>query len=370
MSAGVGRTALSKTQRIVVKVGTGVVADQDGQPSMERLTSLVQQIDVLRRAGKEVLLVSSGAIGVGAVRLGLQPHPTAVVDRQACAAAGQAALVGLYASLFEPLGLTACQVLLTEDDFRSRRRYLNLAATLQRLLNLGAVPIINENDTVSTAELALQGATVFGDNDRLSALLASNLGADLLVLLTNVDGLYTAPPDEEQAQRIATWQTQDVRLGSVSAGGRGGMEAKIEAAQVAVRSGVHVVIANGQKPQTLQRVLDGEDCGTWFPAGEGLNKRRQWLAFATTPAGSLVVNEGARSAMVQRKASLLPPGVVGLQGSFEAGAVVSIVTESGEEFARGICGRASREILPQSGTGERNRALVHRDHVVIFSEEQ
>ncbi len=347
-----------------MKVGTRVVTREDGGVALGRLGRLAEQIQGLRRDGREVLLVTSGAIGLGAECLGFSRRPTGVIDRQACAAAGQGALMALYGSLFSHVGLTTGQVLLTEGDFADRRRHVNLAGTLQRLLSLGAVPIINQNDSVSADELILKGS-VFGDNDRLAALVASGLGCNALVLLTDVDGVYSAPPSEPGAERIATWDDHDVRIGALSDGGRGGMGAKIEAAKVATRAGVPVVIANGFSDGSLTAALDGADIGTFFPAEEGMNRRRQWLAFAAAPSGIVEVNEGAKVAMVTRNASLLPPGIVAVKGDFEAGDVVSVRCE-GQEFARGRSAASAAEIrlfVPSQG---KSRAVVHRDHVVIL----
>ncbi|MEE2793069.1 MAG: glutamate 5-kinase [Acidobacteriota bacterium] len=360
----------SAVRRVVVKVGTSVVTRADGGFGAERVAHLIDEIAAVRRGGVEVLLVSSGAIGIGRERLGLTELPTSVVDRQACAAAGQGALMAFYDGLCMGVGLSVAQVLLTEADFRDRRRYLNLAATLQRLLELGALPIINENDTVSTDEIVLRGAAVFGDNDRLSALVAANLGADLLIMLSDVDGVYDAPPDMRGAKRIGLYSGNVVDFGEGSGTGRGGMEAKIAAAQVAANSGVKVIIASGLKPHPLTDVVvEGRDRGTTFPASNSLNKRRHWLAYATVPAGTLVVNDGARDALVSRQASLLPRGISAVRGSFAAGAVVSVVDAQEVEIARGICRESSNaipDLIDQSG---RARALVHRDQIAILIEE-
>ncbi len=361
------RQVLTRARRVVVKVGTAVVTGPEGRLALGRLGALVEQLHLLRGQGREVLLVSSGAVGLGASKLGMSA-PTALVDRQACAAAGQGALIALYENLFRQLGEVGAQVLLTEEDFLHRHRYLKLHDTLERLLELGAVPVINENDTVSTAEIALGKDKVFGDNDRLSALVAAGVDADLLVLLTNVDGVYSAPPGTPEARRIDTWTAEtEVRFGAGSAGGRGGMQAKIAAAEVAVRAGTSAVVASGMDPTALLRIVQGEEVGTLFPARVPWNRRRRWLAYATQPVGRLVVNAGARAAMVERNASLLAAGVEAVEGAFDAGAVVSVVGPDGREFARGICARSSGEALGDSGG--RSRALVHRDNIVILSVE-
>jgi glutamate 5-kinase len=355
------RTALTTSRRIVVKVGTGVVTGVDGSLALGRLGHLVEQISTLRRRGLEVLLVSSGAIGLGAQQLGMGKRPEAALDRQACAAAGQGALIGLYDALFRRLGVSVAQVLLTEADFVDRRRYNILAATLERLLTLGAVPVINENDVVT----GFGDDRVFSDNDRLAALVAGGLGGDALILLTDVEGVLTAPPGDPTAERISVWAEQEVVMGATSQGGTGGIDAKLEAARVASQMGVNAVIASGLDPTGLVRVLAGEDVGTLVSARPGMNRRRQWLAFATAPAGTLVVNDGARSAMVERQASLLAPGVLEVLGEFEPGAVVSVVC-AGREFARGVCGRSAQQVRDSLGSSQRGKALVHRDHVAIL----
>lgn len=366
------RSAMARSRRVVVKVGTAVVTRPDGRLALGRMASLVEQIQALRDAGRQVLLVTSGAVGLGADRLGFERPPKSVVDRQACAAAGQSSLMAFYDGLFGRLGARVAQVLLTEGDFHERHRYVHLAATLNRLLDLGVVPVINENDTVSTAEIALVGAKVFGDNDRLAALVAAGMGADLLVLLTDVDGVYDRPPSEAGARRIPVLGDESVEIGAASPQGRGGMGSKLASARVAAQSGVQVVVAAGKMPEVLLRVVAGEDVGTWVPAEAALSGRKRWLAFATAPAGRLVVNEGARASLVERKTSLLLPGVVSVEGTFVSGAVVSIVDAHGREFARGRVARGSEEITRElvDRPAGRGRALVHRDHVVVFEEEE
>lgn len=370
MGATFDRSALASAQRVVVKLGTGVVARGDGRMALGRMGSIVEQVEAAWAAGRRVVLVSSGAVGLGAERLGMDRRPTGIVDRQACAAAGQGALMALYDALFGRLGRRVAQVLLTEGDFHERARHVHLAATLERLLELGVVPIVNENDTVSTAEIALHGARVFGDNDRLSALVAAGLGADLLVLLSDVDGVHTGPPGEPGSERVPVWsEGRSVRLGEGSALGRGGMGAKIASAERASAAGVHAVIAAGQAPDVLGAVLRGEDVGTWFPARGGWNRRKSWLALASAPAGRVVVDAGAREAVVGKQASLLRPGVVSVEGTFRAGDVVSLVGPDDQEFARGRVEVDAEALRGPPGAG-RGKAIVHRDHVVVLVEER
>ncbi len=259
--------------RIVVKLGTNVIMREDGRVALGLLCGLVEQVAALRAQGIEVLLVSSGAVGLGMERLGLSERPTAVSQIQACAAIGQSRLMGLYDDAFDRLGCPIAQVLLTEDDFRDPTRHTNLRATLDALLTLGVIPIVNENDTVSTMELDRPAETrqrerIFGDNDKLSALLLKHIGADLLVLLSDVDGLYDRNPQEAGAVVIESVDTVDDELLALAEGGngrgRGGMISKLESARIVLRAGKQAVIANGRTPQVLERIVAGEAVGTRF----------------------------------------------------------------------------------------------------------
>lgn len=356
---------MTAARRVVVKVGTAVVARQDGGMALGRLGALAEQIHELRGQGREVILVSSGAIGLGAQVLGFEKRPTIQLDRQACAAAGQGVLIGLYEALFARLGDRVAQVLLTEADFRNRTRHVNLAATLERLLELGAVPIINENDVV--ADALADETRVFRDNDRLAALVAAGVGCDTLVLLTDVEGVFTAPPNDPGAERIAVLRDQEVVIGATGRLGRGGIGAKIEAARVAARSGCAAVIASGVRPGVLREVFAGADVGTLVEPEPGINRRRRWIAWSAAPEGTVVVDAGARRAMVERNASLLPPGVLEVRGGFGPGAVVAVVCD-GVEFARGICGVSADEARALLGQKGKSRALLHRDDVVILAD--
>lgn len=368
------RARLAAARRIVVKVGTNVVMRDDGTPStlaLGRLYGLVESVGALRRQGKEVLLVSSGAVGLGAQRLALKEKPKVLALKQACAAVGQSRLMSVYEHGFEKLGLTTAQVLLTEEDFTSRTRYLNLRATLEKLLELGTVPILNENDTVSTQELE---GHVFGDNDKLSALVASKLDAQLLVILSDVDALYTANPARSRAAErvsLVAELTPEVEAYADGGGarGRGGMATKLQAARIATSSGCMTVIASGRLPGVLERLFAGEDLGTLFLPSAPMPGKRRWLAWASAPAGTLVVNDGARAALLRKKASLLPAGVVSVHGSFRKGDVVSIQDAGGVEIARGIASRGDAEAARLAGAPERGVELVHRDNILIVAEE-
>ncbi len=379
------RHLLTAVRRITVKVGTGVIAGPEGVFSEETLRQIVAQVARARREGREVLLVSSGAVALGAEALGFRRPPTSLDERQACAAIGQSRLMHHYERAFREEHLVTAQVLLTGSDFDGRARYLNLRSTLTTLLGHGVVPILNENDAVSVRELAYsddaadqaEGAKpVFGDNDRLSALIASKLEADLLVLLTDVEGLYDRDPrlpDARLVPHVATVsdsQTPGVTVGQGSSWGRGGMHTKIEAARVAARAGCHAVIAPGYRADAVDAILGGEQIGTWFPARPREAARRRWIAFATRSRGTLELDEGAVAALRERGASLLAAGVRAVRGDFERGDVVELRSPSGSRVGRGIiyCDSESARswCAGERPAGARNHhALVHRDHLVL-----
>ena len=364
------RKSLTEAKRVVVKLGTNVVMGADGLPDRERLLEVVAQIAALRAEGVDVLLVSSGAVGVGARRLGRKTTPNTTVDRQACAAVGQGIIVSLYCELLSQHGCQGAQVLLTEADFAHRATFLNLHHALQRLLEQGVIPIINENDTVSVSELACEKGEVFGDNDRLSALVASRLQADLLVLLTDVDGVLTAPPGEPGSRVVSLLdEDQIVTIGEGNGVGRGGMRSKIRAGRIAASGGVAAVIANGLDKATLQRVRNGEDVGTLIAPRACLNSRKHWLAFSTSMKGMIVVNNGAKDAIAGRRASLLPAGVVATSGQFEAGDVVQVVDEDQTAFARGIARYSAARVEEIMGAHSSDMAGTGRDRFIIASED-
>lgn len=377
---------LRAAQRVVVKVGTSIVTGTDGEVCAGHIEALVRSIATLKRAGRQVVLVSSGAVGLGAGRLGL--HSSRLRDlvmRQACAAVGQSLLMHAYEQLFRVHEVSIAQVLLTEDDFTEWRRYTNLRRTMEKLLKLGVLPIVNENDTVSTAELEDVDSgkeRVFGDNDRLAALVMSKLDADALVLLTNVDGLLwrdSKNADDEEGTLIPLVEEIADELKAVAAGpsasGRGGMLTKLEAAQIALQAGGVAVIANGMKPRVLDDIFAGEQIGTTFISTSRMAGKRRWITYAAGVRGRVIVNEGAREAIIGGKASLLSSGVVRVEQKFEPQDVVSIADCEGREFARGIINCASEEAaaliecrevrsaLPQAG--DRARVLVTRDNLVL-----
>jgi glutamate 5-kinase len=385
------RGSLGEVHRIVIKLGTHVVMRDGVTLAHDRLTSLVDSVARLRQAGREVVLVSSGAVGMGMRVLGLRERPRSLGLRQACAAVGQGHLMHVYTGAFAERGVTAAQVLLTQEDLGDRDKALCVRTTLMRLLELGTVPILNENDSVSVRELvehnvragtAQSTSPVFGDNDGLSALVAVALDADLVVLLTNVDGFFTASPSvDPTAQRISELSTIDeatmARALGTSSGGSGGMASKLEAARLATAEGTAAVIANGAVPGILDRILAGEDVGTFVGTAERRPRRLRHIAVSARKQGALIVNTGALAALVERKASLLPIGVVAVEGDFAPGDVVEIRDGSGRVHGRGLvnynaeacrklAGRHSDEIDTLLGYRGYD-ALVTRDNLVMGS---
>ena len=351
------RAAIRDARRIVFKFGTNVLSRRDGQIALSRVYSYIESLADLHRVGKEIIVVTSGAVGLGARALGME-KPELVTLKQACAAVGQGQLMAIYQEGFARFSISAAQILLTEEDFSIRRRYLSLRNTLNALLELKAIPIVNENDTISTSEIECYRSdgieACFGDNDKLSALVMSKLDADLLVILSDVDGLYDADPRETSSARIIPVVeeiTPEIEaLGfAASKGGRGGMKTKIETAKVAVRSGGLVLIANGKAPDVVNRIFAGEEMGTVFLPTEHLSSKKRWIAYATTVFGRIKVNEGARNALLLHNASLLPAGIVAIENEFASGDVVSILDEKGHEFSRGITNYSSEECRVISG---------------------
>lgn len=358
----VRRKLLNNVSRIVVKVGTGVLTDSRKQPDPAQLEQLVAQMAEQRRAGKEIIFVTSGAVGAGMGVLGYEKRPTELAELQACAAVGQSRLMAIYEQLFAKHGLHVAQVLLTHDDLEHHERHLNARNTLVTLLGRGVIPIINENDAISFTEIK------FGDNDTLSALVASLLPADLLIILTTVDGVIENF-GKANPKTLATIEQIDNALeklagGTDSATAVGGMKSKIQAAKIAVRSGIPLVIASGRKKHVLTRVLAGETEGTVFvPQPNKLRGRKRWLAFFHHPKGALFVDDGAKLALREKGKSLLPPGIARSEGEFAAGDVVRICDRDGTEFARGIADFGAAEIR---GKKLQRVEVVHRDNLVIL----
>ncbi|PZU11181.1 MAG: glutamate 5-kinase [Sphingobium sp.] len=362
-------------RRIVIKIGSALLVDADGQVRTDWLRTLVGDVALRRASGQQVIIVSSGAIALGARRLKLPKGGRgSLEDAQAAAATGQIALSQCWASLLHERGLTAAQMLVTLDDLENRRRYLNASATLERLLALGVVPVVNENDSVATAEIR------FGDNDRLAARIGQAARADAVALLSDVDGLYTANPHADaSAMLIETIETIDESImamadgGSASGMGSGGMVSKIQAAKIATGAGAHLAILSGKVDAPLSHWAEGGR-GSIFLAARGKGARKGWLAGRLTTLGRVVVDAGAEAAL-GRGNSLLPAGVARVDGLFERGDVVDIVALDGRVIARGlieydsaaaakIAGRRSEEIAALLGEMPRS-VLVHRDHMAM-----
>jgi glutamate 5-kinase len=368
---------LTDAKRVVVKVGSTLLVDAEkGRLNRAWLETFTADVARLRKRGQEVILVSSGSIALGRRHLGLGAGKLKLEESQAAAAVGQIRLAHAYKELLDHHEITVAQILLTFEDTEVRRRYLNARGTLNTLLSLGAVPVINENDTVATAEIR------YGDNDRLAARVAQMIGADCLVLLSDIDGLYSADPAEQpNATFIAevheiTAQIEAMAGGVSSAMGSGGMQTKIAAAKIAMGAGCHLCIAKGAYQHPLKRIEDGARC-TWFvPSSTPVAMRKQWIAGSLKPAGAVRVDEGAVKALRGRK-SLLPAGVTGTSGSFGRGDTISVLGPDGTEVARGICaysdkdaarimGRKSREIEALLGFRGRDE-MVHRDDLVLMT---
>ena len=356
------RDSLTNSSRVVVKFGTGILTNRSKQIDLGQVEQLVAQVAAQRQAGREVVVVSSGAVGAGMGALAMDKRPTDLSDLQACAAVGQLKLMAVYAELFARHDLQVAQVLLTHDDLEHRERHLNARNTLVSLLDKGVVPIVNENDAVSYTELK------FGDNDWLAALVACLLPADLLVVLTTVDGLVENF-GKKNPRTIPLVETIDADIkklagGTLSATAVGGMEAKLRAAKMTARTGIPLVIASGKKKRVLANIIDGRDEGTFFTARPALLKgRKRHIAFFHQTKGSLWVDNGARDALRDKGKSLLPPGVTKCNGNFAKGDVVRICDINGTEFSRGITRFDADEIRARKLKGIE---IIHRNDLVIL----
>jgi glutamate 5-kinase len=369
---------VARATTVVIKVGTNVLADAAGTLDRYRIQSLADQLSRVRAGGRKVVLVTSGAIGAGVGKLGLAKRPTDLPQLQACAAVGQSALMQLYQESLAPHGVHTAQILLTAGDFDSRARYLNVRNTIRTLFEYGALPIINENDTVAVAEIK------FGDNDHLAAMVTNLLRAPLLVLLTNVDGLYSDDPrTNSDAKLVATVPNIDrsvteLAANTKSALGTGGMKSKLRAARLATAAGESVVMANGSLDGILDRVFAGEPVGTLFlPHGDDVPAWKRWLGFTARPKGTLRIDEGASRAVVEQGKSLLPVGVTAVEGEFGKGDVVAICDAAGVEIGRGLSnysaedaqllrGKQTDQIVSLLGSVPYPE-LVHRDNLVVVS---
>ena len=377
------REEITKAKKIIFKFGTNILRNDDGEISLSRIYSFIEAISKLHKDGKEVIIVTSGAVGLGAKKLGIDIADS-VQLKQACAAIGQTQLMSIYESGFDKYGIKVAQILLTEDDFSQRAKYLSLRNTLNQLLDMKVVPIINQNDTVTTTALEYYKDVVevcFSDNDKLSALLASEMRADLLVILSDIDGLYTDNPKEnEDAEFIPVVEkvTDEIQqMGSgATLGGRGGMKTKLEAAKVVTRAGGSLLIANGKEPDIIIKVFNEENVGTIFLPSETLSGKKHWIAYATNIMGNLTVNDGAKSAMIEKGSSLLAKGLIKVEYNFKKGDIISISDMQGNEFARGminydfdecekLIGCHSDEFIEKIGYKTYDE-IIHRDNIVIL----
>jgi glutamate 5-kinase len=385
-----GPRPVPEVRRLVVKVGTSSLVDASGGMARSRLTKVVRDVVAVSRDGRtRCVLVSSGAIASGLSALGLARRPGRMPALQAAAAVGQGRLLSEYARLFGRHGVVTAQVLLTQDDFIRRRQFVNAQNTFEHLLAAGAVPVVNENDTVATEEIT------FGDNDRLAALVAIMVKADLLVLLSDVDGIYTRDPGRHGARLVAeVLDPLHVQAtGSKSAFGSGGMASKLQAAGLATAAGIPTVVAGASPRDVLSRILAGELLGTWIPARSARKQaRKAWMAFATAPRGRIHVDAGAERALRDLGRSLLAAGVVSVEGSFAAGDPVEVVGPAGAAFARGLAGCSAHDLARLAGRSRRRGSVspshterqlplrtargdsydgevIHRDELVVTGED-
>ena len=368
---------LGKARRIVVKVGSSILASVEKGLHYEVFSHLTKEISDLKRQGYEIVLVSSGAIAAGMEKLGYKTRPQAITQKQATAAVGQTRLMNIYENYFSRFQQMVAQVLLTHDDLSHRRRFLNARNTLLTLLELGIIPIINENDTVAVDEIK------FGDNDNLSALITNLIGADLLIILTDIEGLCDSDPRvNPNARCIPLVEDTDVDMGGIvgetkSEMSVGGMISKVKAARKASRFGIPTVVARGTKEGVLHQILKGKEIGTLIlPKREALSSRKHWIAFNPKPKGDVIVDDGAKKAIVQRGKSLLPSGVVKIKGSFDRGDLVTCLGPRGKEFARGLVNYSAPELEKIKGLRsdqiestlgyKYSDEVIHRDNLVVL----
>ncbi len=369
---------LSNVSKIVIKIGTRVLTNEDGLLDKNRIMALSKQVVKLRLRGFSVVLVSSGSIGAGIGALGLQKRPSILPELQAAAAIGQGKLIEVYNECFKKHGYHAAQLLLTRQDFEDRQRYLNTCNTLHSLLNFKTIPVINENDTISVDEIT------FGDNDILSALVTNLLRADLLILLSSVDGLYTTRPAPGKSCRVLSvvdsisGDIKKLAFKQKTKEGVGGMASKFEAANIATGSGEAVIIANGMQSEILTKIMNYDDVGTLFiPHNKKITSRKRWIGFTVRPKGRICIDGGALNALQKKGKSLLPSGVVKIDGKFVKGDVVSIVDAGGEkEIARGLMNYSDDEVRKVKGlrTSSIKKTLgykpydeiIHRDNIVLL----
>lgn len=366
------RQNIKNAKRIVIKVGASVLTSKGLALDRAWLEEFAGQISLLLKQGREIIVVSSGAIAAGMHLLGLKKRPRSLPEQQACAALGQSHLMHIYEIFFKKNGFHSAQILLTWEDIRERRRYLNAENTLHTLLTKKAVPVINENDTVSVDEIK------FGDNDRLSALVANLAGADVLIMLTDVEGLCMAP----KSRCIDEVTTIDAYIEKIASGtdkecSRGGMKTKLEACKIAMNSGIYCIIASGRRKDSILKVMNGEKIGTIFiPRKTRMQAKKRWIAYNARAQGRVIVDDGAKEALVRKNKSLLACGVKGVEGKFSYGGVITVAGADGIEFAKGLSNYGSEDLLKIKGLSTKDaqriitkgfyEEVVHRDNLVIL----
>ncbi|MEM0966968.1 MAG: glutamate 5-kinase [Verrucomicrobiota bacterium] len=361
-------------RRIVVKLGTGILTDEEGGINRDRISAICREVDATRKSGVDVCIVSSGAVGLGMKKLGFAKRPTDLSTLQSCAAVGQSILTQTWQESMDPFGHTVAQILLTREDLRGRRRHVTAMETMERLLAMNVVPVVNENDCVSSQEIR------FGDNDVLSALVASLIKADLLFILSTAPGLLNRETgDLVKEVKTITADIEAMAGGTESPTAVGGMVTKIHAARIATRSGCGVIIGSGTDPRLLSRIENGSVAGTLFlPTGETMSSRKRWLAFFDQPSGWIVLDEGAADAVREKGRSLLATGVVECGGSFQSGDLVDVRDLEGKAFARGVIAYGSAELKEVAGKKSdevlamdperRQLEVIHRSEMVLLEE--
>ncbi|MFN3531756.1 MAG: glutamate 5-kinase [Candidatus Brocadia sp.] len=369
---------LSKVRKIVVKIGTGVLTTEDGYVDKEQVQRLAEQVVELKKMGYDVVVVSSGAIGSGMGELGIEKRPGTLPELQAVAAIGQSKLISTYDECFKLHGYHAAQILLTREDFEDRQRYLNTCNTIHTLFQLNAIPVVNENDTISVDEIK------FGDNDALSALVTNLLNAELLIILSSVDGLYDKYPTGKSKATVipvvknVSDEIRQLAFDLKTKRGVGGMQTKLEAASIVTNAGEAVIIANGRTNGILKKIVQGEDVGTLFlPKEEKLASRKRWIGYTIKPKGKIYIDDGAMHALRDKGKSLLASGIVSVEGTFNKGDIISIcVKGNGAVIARGLTNYSSEEIEKIKGCSTSHIAkvlgyklydeVIHRDNMVIL----
>jgi glutamate 5-kinase len=374
------KTILRTGNKIVIKIGTNLLADKEKGINLERMNEIAKNVASLLRRGKQVVLVSSGAIGAGVAALKMKERPKTIRENQATAAIGQPLLMEAYENAFRKQECTIAQILLTKDDFINRARYLNAKNTFSALLEKGVVPVVNENDTVAVEEIKL------GDNDNLSALVANLIEADLLIILSDIDGLFSDDPTKNHNAELIpivekiTPQLEKLAKSSKTELSTGGMITKIQAAKRCVSAGIAMIIANGKNPKALEEIFSGDFTGTLFlPVEKKLNVRKKWIGFVSHANGFIVVDDGAKNALLKRQKSLLPSGILEVHGEFKAHDTISVRDMEGTEIAKGVTGFSSMDLGKIKGkkTSEIEKIInrksrdevIHRDNLVLIGEE-